>query len=964
MSVIQDAQMEKSRTDDRVYRAFTLPNEIKCLVISDPSTDKASATLDVKVGSYLDKIEGEAHFLEHMLFMGTKKYPDENDYNVYLHSHGGSSNAYTDKENTNYHFDVSADHLEGALDRLAQFFIDPLLKEDAVDRERQAVDSENSMHLQSDYWRHHQLIKTLMKPDHPFAKFSTGNAETLHVEGIRESLVEFYNKHYSSNRMALVVLGKETVDELQTWVEGFFANVPNHSLEPNVFPGDPFANETLPKRLLVAPVQPQITVDLSFPLREVQTLYRSKPLYYVSHLLGHESAGSVLAFLKDRQWANDLSSGEAVNCTDWSSFSIKITLTETGLEHLQEVVEVVFAYLNMLRKVGPQEWVHQETATVADCNFAFLSRLDPIEYTSSLARSLHEYPPSVVLSGPYKINDYEPDHITEVLKGMVPSNLLLTVSTQMFEGKLAETEKWYGTEHTVEDIETDALEKWQKASVDAEWLHSPALALPERNDMIATDFSIKDYSPGLPEKRPVLLRDSPLCRLWYKPDNVFDMPKVNCLAEFRSPIAYESAKATVLTSLWQLVVLEDANEYLYLASMAGLNGSVVATQAGFELQVLGYNHKIHRLLERVIGTLRNVNPTQEVFSRLHDQFGKQLEEFLVAQPYRHAVYAADILLQATKWTIQDKMEALKQITLDDFISFSKRLLESFKLELLVHGNVLMDEAQQLADIILDGIQPQQPTSLPSKQVLQLDQGKDYLFRIDGFNPQNTNSCVHNIYLSGPMVLESSARIAVVHHLLQEPAFNQLRTEQQLGYVVFTSVHTTGHDQLKGVSMLIQSDSHTPDDVQDRMESFVQDYITNTLPAMADDEFADQKAAVVERLREKNKNMVEESSKHWSEIRKRLYRFSKLDDVAAIVETLTKDDITAFVDKYMRKGSPDRTMVSVQMVASTHKEGLEATKDDEKDENVVVIDDVQSFKANSKHYPEMKEVNVEPFKVEA
>jgi hypothetical protein len=72
------------------------------LLISDPTTDKSAAALDVRVGHLSDPAElpGLAHFLEHMLFMGTKKYPDENEYNVFLAQHGGSSNAYTDTEDT------------------------------------------------------------------------------------------------------------------------------------------------------------------------------------------------------------------------------------------------------------------------------------------------------------------------------------------------------------------------------------------------------------------------------------------------------------------------------------------------------------------------------------------------------------------------------------------------------------------------------------------------------------------------------------------------------------------------------------------------------------------------------------------------------------------------------------------------------------------------------------------------
>eukprot|EP00158_Paraphelidium_tribonemae_P009917 Partr_v1_DN29000_c0_g1_i2_m25173 putative insulin-degrading enzyme len=134
----------KPLLDDRHYRTIFLPNGLQCLLVNDQHTDKASAALDVHVGSYLDPEDfpGLAHFLEHMLFMGTEKYPKENEYTEYLNNHGGSSNAYTAAVNTNYYFEVNHDHFDGALDRFAQFFVAPLFLRDAVDRELMAVDSE------------------------------------------------------------------------------------------------------------------------------------------------------------------------------------------------------------------------------------------------------------------------------------------------------------------------------------------------------------------------------------------------------------------------------------------------------------------------------------------------------------------------------------------------------------------------------------------------------------------------------------------------------------------------------------------------------------------------------------------------------------------------------------------------------------------------------------------------------
>lgn len=163
----------KSQQDNRDYRGLQLSNGLKVLLISDPSTDKSAAAMTVDVGhmSDPDNVPGLAHFCEHMLFLGTKKYPNENAYSTYLTENGGTSNASTYADNTKYYFDVAHDKLDGALDRFAQFFIAPLFTDSATDREINAVNSEHEKNLAIDVWRIRQVNKALADQTHPFSKF-------------------------------------------------------------------------------------------------------------------------------------------------------------------------------------------------------------------------------------------------------------------------------------------------------------------------------------------------------------------------------------------------------------------------------------------------------------------------------------------------------------------------------------------------------------------------------------------------------------------------------------------------------------------------------------------------------------------------------------------------------------------------------------------------------------------------
>ena len=137
--------IDTSASDNRQVRHIKLDNKLEALLFHDPETTKAGAGLDVHVGCALDPKtrQGLAHFCEHMLFMGSEKYPGENEYNEHVQKSGGYDNAYTSLTSTNYQFEVSTEGFESTLDMFAQFFIKPLFNEGSVEREMKAVDSEN-----------------------------------------------------------------------------------------------------------------------------------------------------------------------------------------------------------------------------------------------------------------------------------------------------------------------------------------------------------------------------------------------------------------------------------------------------------------------------------------------------------------------------------------------------------------------------------------------------------------------------------------------------------------------------------------------------------------------------------------------------------------------------------------------------------------------------------------------------
>ncbi|MEM9397881.1 MAG: insulinase family protein, partial [Pseudomonadota bacterium] len=344
----------KSPNDEFAYRYIVLDNGLRALLISNPQTPKAAASLDVEVGSGdnpKDR-EGLAHFLEHMLFLGTEKYPDAAEYEEFITEHGGSRNAYTSFEHTNYFFDIDPDHLAGALDRFAQFFIAPNFDSKYVERERNAVQAEYQMGIKSDGRRGLDVLQASMNPAHPFSQFSVGSLDTLADRpgaSVRDDLLRFYDKYYSANVMRLAVLGSDSLDSIEDMVREMFSAVPNREVEQQDITQPLFVEAQLPMLIKVKPEGTRRQLEVNFQIPEFRDQYDAKPMAYVSNLVGHEGEGSLLSALKDAGLADGLSSGTGLEWRGGALFSITISLTEVGVAQYETVLQHVFAYLEMLQ---------------------------------------------------------------------------------------------------------------------------------------------------------------------------------------------------------------------------------------------------------------------------------------------------------------------------------------------------------------------------------------------------------------------------------------------------------------------------------------------------------------------------------------------------------------------------------------------------------------------------------------
>lgn len=690
----------KSAEDKRLYRCLELQNEMKVLLISDSRTDKAAASLDVNVGHMSDPVElpGLAHFCEHMLFLGTEKYPSENEYSKYLSEHGGGSNACTYSDHTTYYFDIVPEHLDEALDRFAQFFLCPLFTESATEREVNAVNSEHEKNIPSDSWRLDQLEKSTAKKDHAFNKFGTGNKQTLDTIpkengiNVREELLKFHDTWYSSNIMALAVLGRESLDQLEKLVVELFSDVKNKNVVAPKWTEHPFGPEQLQMKGFIIPVKDLRNLNITFPIPDLHEYYKFGPGHYLSHLFGHEGPGSLLSVLRAKGWCNSLVGGSRTGSRGFGFFGINVDLTEEGIDHVDDIVRLVFQYVNMLKKEGPMEWIFQEYKDIVSMHFRFKDKESPRSYVSNIVHNLHEYPLEEVLSGCYLISDWRPDLIEMVLGYLTPENIRVAVVGQKFEPEATDVEKWYGTKYKLEKIPESILDEWRSFDL------CDDLKLPPKNEFIPTDFDLMKCEDNAPVY-PFIIQDTSLSRVWFKQDNEFLLPKANLSFEFVSPLAYLDPVSCNMTYMFVQLFKDALNEYAYAAELAGMRWELTNTKYGMILGIGGYNSKQHVLLDKIMEKLTNFKIDPKRFDILKENYVRGLKNFEAEQPYQHAVYYLAVLLAEQAWTKEELLAAADDLTVEKVEAFIPQILSKMHIECLIHGNADKQKALHLVHLV-------------------------------------------------------------------------------------------------------------------------------------------------------------------------------------------------------------------------------------------------------------------------
>jgi insulysin len=894
----------KSESDPRNYRALILENGMKVMLVSDPATDKASASLSVDIGSSANPPDraGLAHFLEHMLFLGTEKYPEPGEYKDFISRHGGGDNAYTAFNETNYFFEIEAGYLEPGMDRFAQFFIAPRFNPEYVERERQVVHSEYLGQRTNDRRRSYAAAQQVMNPAHPSAGFSVGNLQTLADRpgsSIRDELIAFYERYYSANLMALAVVGREPLDVLEQWVRARFSQVRNSDAVGMRIDAPLYLAGTLPAQLDITPERESFSLAFTFPIASVREHWRAKPAAHVSHLLGHEGETSLLAELKRRGWAQGLSAG-ASDHENGATLNVNIQLTPGGAKHTSNIAKLLFQTIAIIKRHGVQRWLFDENAQLAAIDFRFAEKPSPSALARRLASAQHDIPQDQLLRAPYAFYEWRPELIEELLNAMRPDNLLITrIAPGLDTDRKA---KWYDTPFRISKLDASTVKAWAAVGAKGTTDTSTALAIPPKNPFIPERLQMRS---GTQSGIPKTLLSKPGYQLWHAQQDEFALPKADFFVSLRSPLANDTPSHSLLTSLYVRLVNDQLDAFTYATDLAGLSFSLYPHSRGLSLRISGYSDRQAVLLQRILKALATAKIDPKRFTIIKEATKRGLENARHNQPYRRAMARLRNVLIERSWTRAERLAVVDALSVAQLEGFIAQLLSSVNVVALAHGNLDASSASKMGELVDDTlVAPASNFEVRRGRLIKLKRGDRLAKDIDAEHPE---SALVTYFQATDKSMISRAKSALAAQILSSPFFDVLRTEKKLGYVVFANTYPVL--DTAALVFIVQSPVASASKLQREIDDFLLGYEPQ-LAKISEAEFEQHKAALVAQVMEAERQLSERSTRFWHEIDRGNLAFDSRDKLAQAISNLS---LTGFRNFYRQiLTSNDRRVVTIRV----------------------------------------------------
>jgi len=886
--------INKPLFDQRIFKGGILKNGIKFILINDEHLEKSFVSVCLKVGSFNNpkSYDGIAHFLEHMLFMGSKKYPNENHYYTRLNELGGGSNAYTDIMETVYYFNVFDNGLEEIIDIFSRFFIDPLFDIDSVSREINAVDNEHKKNLNKDNWIKFQLLLYLSNLNSPINTFITGSLNTLNKIDIREKMIEFYENFYNPDNISVCISSSKSINELYDIINKTFGNISNDRKSKNLTIIKPFYSENINKTYHLKSISNIYEISYLWEIPKQDLFLESKDFSILDFFLSNSSVNSLTFYLNNLGYLKNLYCEVKYE----GIFYITLNLTSEGFNNINFIESCLNKAIQDFINSNIEEYARY-FQKVNLINFNTMKKTDTEILCNLLSVNHHYYDTKSVFESSYLIKEIKSNEdykkiFTDYLKS---NNCLKIISSQNLDNfELINMNyinvKEYQTSYCeIPNINYDVL-------IDKNF---------NNNDFTNNylDINLNDLLNKniLKESNdiPILIEN----RQWLGECSKFGEPMIYIWLQMNNNKYYDNSTNYILTKISCSILNYLVSVILYKPFEINYNitfePNTLTSSINIEINALNNIEKLKELIEELENFIFNI---EQNFVLLSDNYIENLilsfkESYYninYLNSWEYSSFFVKNIVFDTEFSPNDIINSLQKINHLEIKNYIKDIFNNSALTSLIYGNLDYNKFNKILSKFSKFFKTNMYQLPLTKQLLNTT--------INHPNINETSNCVSYYYYIGKFNPKDFILLNLSINILAQSFFDKLRTKHQLGYLVKMGISNFRDDYY--IIQKIQSNKPIHF-IEDKINKF-NNKIKNIISLSDFNNFIE---TFKNQLNEPDNTLEEKFYRYKPEISLRQFLFNRNQILLDYLPKISKSDIIDFSTQFINDSNKIKIIIN-------------------------------------------------------
>jgi len=491
----------------------------------------------------------------------------------------------------------------------------------------------------------------------------------------------------------------------------------------------------------------------------------------------------------------------------------------------------------------------------------------------------------------------------DLLSHIKPQNMLVYLTAKGV--KVDKTEHFYQTKYSYSE-DLSFFEELKTSELISDF------HLPNSNPFIPKKASV----PGREYKEkvyPELVNEGKGLKLYFGQDHQFLRPKGVISLKVLLPKDKMSLEHRVFSRFYTACVNESLNEISYPAKEAGLNYGIKEGYEGIYIDVSGYTESSIILFETVLNQIINFSISDEQFDAIKDKILRNYNNFPLSDAHQQTREISPEIYNNIKFSWEESLVVAEKTTLENIKKYSKSLYEKTFVEAMVYGDFEKDQAEKVVEMFNNktgtvGIEREETFELKH---LQLEESEDIQY-ID--NLLVNNSCFFRQYEIGEDSPKTRAMSMVIDKVLQQPFYTEMRTNQQLGYIVWS--YTRNIKNRYFLNFLIQSGVYDGGELDKRADKFIYSSAENEIVKLDENTFKQIIESCIEELEKKPMSILEKATKLKTAIFEYDINYFRDEETVDALNQINKENLLSVFNEVVSPKS--RKMINVVTFAENHK----------------------------------------------